>query len=79
VLWEVERVRDLPADDPRVSREELEELEPVETSSAFPSARKVGALLVDRSLLLLTMSYLVMNYVFYFRNIQSAGSKVCCY
>ncbi|HEV3018783.1 MAG TPA: MFS transporter [Burkholderiaceae bacterium] len=60
------RARDLPADHPRVSREELEELEPAKTSSAFPSAKRVGALLVDRSLLLLTMSYLVMNYVFYF-------------
>jgi MFS transporter, ACS family, glucarate transporter len=61
------RARDLPADDPRVCREQIDELEPVETaSSAFPSASRVRALLVDRSLALLTVSYLVMNFVFYF-------------
>ena len=61
------RARDLPLDDPRVSREELEELQPAETpSNTFPSARRVTALLLDRSLLCLTVSYLVMNFVFYF-------------
>ena len=61
------RARDFPADDARVSREELDQLQPAETaSSAFPSASRVRALLVDRSLLLLTVSYLVMNFVFYF-------------
>jgi ACS family glucarate transporter-like MFS transporter len=61
------RARDLPGDDPRVSREELEELQPAQTpSGAFPSARRVYALLFDRSLVCLTASYLVMNYVFYF-------------
>jgi ACS family glucarate transporter-like MFS transporter len=66
VFWYL-RARDVPADDPRVSREELEELEPSQTfSSAFPSASRVRALAGDRSLLLLTLSYLVMNYVFYF-------------
>jgi ACS family glucarate transporter-like MFS transporter len=61
------RARDLPADDPRVSRAELEELQPAETPlNTFPSARRVYALLSDRSLLCLTVSYLVMNYVFYF-------------
>jgi len=66
LFWYV-RARDLPADDPRVSREELDELEATQTfSSAFPSASRVRALLVDRSLLLLTTSYLVMNCVFYF-------------
>ena len=61
------RARDLPASDPRVSREELEELQPLETASrAFPSARRVLGLLFDRSLACLTASYLVMNYVFYF-------------
>src|SRR4029077_15185678 len=66
LFWYV-RARDLPADDPRVSREELDELEATQTfSSAFPSASRVRALLVDRSLLMLTTSYLVMNCVFYF-------------
>ena len=61
------RARDLPLQDPRVSREELEELQPAETpSNTFPSARRVTALLLDRSLLCLTVSYLVMNFVFYF-------------
>jgi MFS transporter, ACS family, glucarate transporter len=61
------RARDLPLEDPRVSREELEELQPAETpSNTFPSARRVTALLLDRSLLCLTVSYLVMNFVFYF-------------
>jgi len=66
MFWYV-RARDVPADDPRVSREELDELEPGETApSAFPSAGRVRTLLLDRSLALLTLSYLVMNYVFYF-------------
>jgi MFS transporter, ACS family, glucarate transporter len=61
------RARDLPADDPRLSREELDELQPAETQAGtFPSASRVAALLFDRSLLCLTVSYLVMNYVFYF-------------
>jgi ACS family glucarate transporter-like MFS transporter len=64
-LYWYARARDLPADDPRVSRQELDELEPASTST-FPSASRVRALLVDRSLVLLTVSYLVMNYVFYF-------------
>lgn len=66
LFWYV-RARDLPADDPRVSSEELEELQPAESPThTFPSARRVVALLFDRSLLCLTMSYLVMNFVFYF-------------
>jgi ACS family glucarate transporter-like MFS transporter len=66
VFWYL-RARDFPADDPRVSLEELGELEPTPTfTNAFPSARRVRALLFDRSLALLTASYLVMNYVFYF-------------
>jgi ACS family glucarate transporter-like MFS transporter len=66
LFWYV-RARDFPADDPRVPRAELDELEPTQTfSSAFPSASRVRALLLDRSLLLLTLSYLVMNYAFYF-------------
>jgi len=61
------RARDFPADDPRVPPEELDELQPGQTaSSEFPSARRVRALVVDRSLLFLTVSYLVMNFVFYF-------------
>jgi ACS family glucarate transporter-like MFS transporter len=60
------RARDCPADDPRVSRQELDELEATSTLSGFPSASRVRALLLDRSLLLLTVSYLVMNCVFYF-------------
>jgi MFS transporter, ACS family, glucarate transporter len=61
------RARDVPVEDPRISREDLDELEPAQTSStAFPSASRVRGLLADRSLLLLTVSYLVMNYVFYF-------------
>ena len=66
VFWLL-RAKDDPADDPRVPREQLEELQPAqERSSAFPGARRVIALLCDRSLLCLTASYLVMNYVFYF-------------
>ena len=66
VFWHV-RARDFPADDPRVPREELDELERAENvSRAFPSASRVRALLRDRSIALLTVSYLVMNYVFYF-------------
>jgi len=64
VFWYL-RARDVPASDSRVSRQELEELQPSQTSSsAFPSASRVLALLLDRSLACLTVSYLVMNYVF---------------
>lgn len=61
------RAKDSAADDPRVPQSELDDLEPSQAFvSAFPSWRRVGTLLLDRDLLRLTVSYLAMNYVFYF-------------
>ena len=59
--------RNSPAEHPRVTAEELAELgenSAVATQTAM-SWRRLGRLLGDRSILLLTFSYICMNYVFY--------------
>jgi ACS family glucarate transporter-like MFS transporter len=60
-------VRDLPAAHPRVTPPELAELagNPPYDAAAPLTARRVGRVLGDPQVLLLTLSYLVMNYVFY--------------
>jgi ACS family glucarate transporter-like MFS transporter len=59
--------RNSPAEHPRVTAEELAELgenSAVATQTAM-SWRRLGRLLGDRSIVLLTFSYICMNYVFY--------------
>jgi ACS family glucarate transporter-like MFS transporter len=60
-------VRDRPSGHPRVGAEELAELaaNPPAGAGAAVSWARVRALLADRQLLLLTLSYFLMNYVFY--------------
>lgn len=66
VLW-AWYARDVPAEHPRVSAKELADLG--EHAAARVDARitwrRVAALLEDRDLLALTLSYTCMNYVFY--------------
>jgi ACS family glucarate transporter-like MFS transporter len=58
--------RDTPAEHPGVSRVELAELGPATaTVNASIDWRRLRALLADREVLLITGSYLCMNYVFY--------------
>lgn len=66
VLWYV-FVRDLPALHPLVSPLELAELaaNPPFDAGAPLTARRVFRVLADRVILRITLSYLIMNYVFY--------------
>ncbi|MBV9345339.1 MAG: MFS transporter [Gammaproteobacteria bacterium] len=66
VPWWAHYGRNTPAEHPRVSAEELAELGAARASArpGFSWAR-IRAVLRDRDLLLLTGSYLCMNYVFY--------------
>jgi ACS family glucarate transporter-like MFS transporter len=59
--------RDVPAEHPRVSAEELAELGEHATARIDSSVSwdRLAALLKDRDLLALTLSYVCMNYVFY--------------
>lgn len=59
--------RNTPAEHPRVTAEELAELgdNRVTPVQAAISWRRLGRLLGNRSILLLTFSYICMNYVFY--------------
>ena len=59
--------RDTPAEHPGVSAAELDELgsHAAERVDAHISWRRIAALLGDRDVLALTLSYLCMNYVFY--------------
>ncbi len=57
--------RDRPEEHPWVGREELDEL-PMRTGAKSPlSARRLVAILTDRNVLRLSLSYLCMNYTFY--------------
>ena len=57
--------RNSPEEHPSVSREELDEL-PRRTVTASPiTGRRLAAILTDRNVLLLSLSYLCMNYTFY--------------
>lgn len=66
VLW-FACVRDFPERHPWVGTAELAELaaNPPYDAAAPLTARRVGRVLGDPQILLLTLSYLVMNYVFY--------------
>jgi sugar phosphate permease len=66
VLWWVV-VRDFPEGHPRVKPAELAELaaNPPYDAAAPLTARRVTRVLGDPQILLVTLSYLVMNYVFY--------------
>jgi predicted MFS family arabinose efflux permease len=66
LLWWI-FARDLPVWHPRVTPAELAELagNPPYDAAAPLTARRVGRVLGDPQVLLLTLSYLVMNYVFY--------------
>src|SRR5688572_14985114 len=66
VLW-FACVRDFPERHPWVEPAELAELaaNPAYDAAAPLTARRVGRVLGDPQILLLTLSYLVMNYVFY--------------
>jgi len=59
--------RNVPAEHPRVTAEELAELgeNSVAATQTAMSWRRLGRLLRNRSILLLTLSYICMNYVFY--------------
>jgi sugar phosphate permease len=67
IVWWGWYARDTPAGHPGVSAEELAELGPTSTGSAPQpmSWARAWALLKDRDVLLLTVSYLLMNYVYY--------------
>jgi MFS transporter, ACS family, glucarate transporter len=57
--------RDSPEEHPLVKKEELDEL-PRRTVPASPlTARRLAAILTDRNVLLLSLSYLCMEYTFY--------------
>jgi ACS family glucarate transporter-like MFS transporter len=57
--------RNSPEEHPSVSREELDEL-PRRTLAVSPiTVRRLAAILTDRNVLLLSVSYLCMNYTFY--------------
>ena len=66
VLWAV-CVRDFPEHHPWVKPAELAELagNPPYDAAAPLTARRIGRVLGDPQILLLTLSYLVMNFVFY--------------
>jgi ACS family glucarate transporter-like MFS transporter len=59
--------RNSPAEHPRVTPEELAELgeKSAATTQTAITWRRLGRLLANRSILLLTLSYICMNYVFY--------------
>jgi ACS family glucarate transporter-like MFS transporter len=58
--------RDSPEEHPLVKKEELDEL-PRRTVPTSPlTARRLAAILTDRNVLLLSLSYLCMEYTFYF-------------
>jgi MFS transporter, ACS family, glucarate transporter len=58
--------RDRPEEHPLVTKEELDEL-PRRTVPTSPlTARRLGAILMDRNVLLLSLSYLCVEYTFYF-------------
>jgi ACS family glucarate transporter-like MFS transporter len=59
--------RNSPAEHPRITAEELAELgeSSVATTQTGTSRRRLGSLLGNQSILLLTLSYICMNYVFY--------------
>lgn len=59
--------RNAPAEHPRVTAEELAELgeNSVVSTQTAVSWRRLGRLLGNQSILLLTLSYICMNYVFY--------------
>lgn len=59
--------RNSPAEHPRITAEELAELgeNSVATTQTGTSRRRLGSLLGNQSILLLTLSYICMNYVFY--------------
>jgi len=59
--------RNSPAEHPRVTPEELAELgeESAATTQTAITWRRLGRLLANRSILLLSLSYICMNYVFY--------------
>jgi len=60
--------RDTPAEHPAVRAAELEELpppEPVELATRAPAEESLWQVLLGRDVLLLTLSYMSMNYVYY--------------
>jgi ACS family glucarate transporter-like MFS transporter len=59
--------RNSPAEHPRITAEELAELgeNSVAATQTGTSRRRLGSLLGNQSILLLTLSYICMNYVFY--------------
>jgi len=65
-LWWIV-VRDFPERHPRVTPAELAELSgnPRYDAAAPLTARRIGRVLGDPQILLITLSYLIMNYVFY--------------
>jgi ACS family glucarate transporter-like MFS transporter len=65
LLW-VWYARNTPAEHPSVTAEELEEIGPCASVVHEFSWRRVGRLLLDRDVLVLTFSYICANYVFYF-------------
>lgn len=67
IVWWGWYARNTPAEHPGVSAEELAELGPTSANSAPQpmSWARAGALLKDRDVLLLTVSYLFVNYVYY--------------
>ena len=83
VLWWIV-VRDLPGQHPWVKTAELAETAANPPYTAAPlTLRRVGRVLGDPQILLVTLSYLVMNYVFYlvtfwsFRTSCRTGSSRC--
>jgi ACS family glucarate transporter-like MFS transporter len=67
IVWWGWYARNTPAEHPGVSAEELAELGPISAASAPQpmSWARAWTLLKDRDVLLLTVSYLCMNYVYY--------------
>jgi ACS family glucarate transporter-like MFS transporter len=66
IAWWAWYARNTPAEHPRMSAQELAEIGPA--SAASPQSvswSRVGALLKNREVVVLTLSYLCMNYVFY--------------
>jgi ACS family glucarate transporter-like MFS transporter len=57
--------RDAPQEHPKVTPEELAELPPTVGAPSQITARRLGAILTDRNILVLSLSYLCMNFAFY--------------
>jgi len=57
--------RDSPREHPKVTAEELAELPPKVGATSPMTVRRLGAILTDRNILVLSLSYLCMNYAFY--------------